>query len=88
MRPLYELSKVMVAILGPLLLACIVIMYVSVTLTTKKPPKPSEVIYRYIQQSMAKSRHAGVMTYLLVVGALFFFVAVAMLAAGHLGVIN
>lgn len=83
MEALVELSKVVVQLTGPLMVACIIIMFISVMLATGSAPKPTQVMYLYIKQNIAKRQHAGVLTYLLFVCALFFMLATAVLLYGH-----
>lgn len=75
MEALYELSKWVIQIVGPLMLASIIIMYASVALRTGKPPRPDQALFLYVRYNLDNRRHAGIMTYMLIACSIFFLAA-------------
>lgn len=74
----------MVQFFGPLLALCLVLMYVSVYRYTGKAPRPKEVLVLYVRHNLKSRRHAGLLTYLLILGSLFFALSAIGLVAGYL----
>ena len=84
MQDLYPICRFMVQFFGPLLLVCLVLMYVSVYRYTGKAPLPKEVLVLYVRHNLKSKRHAGLLTYLLITGSLFFVLSAIGLVAGYL----
>jgi len=84
MDNLYPLAELVVKITGPLMLVCVAVIYASVAIRTRKAPKPFQALYLYISYNTANRKHAGVMTYLLMVLALFFLAGLAVMVGARL----
>jgi len=84
MDNLYPLAEMVVKITGPLMLVCIVVIYASVAIRTRKAPKPLKAFYLYISYNTANRRHAGIMTYMLMILAMFFLAALAVMVGARL----
>jgi hypothetical protein len=84
MTGLYPLCSFMVQFFGPLMLACLVLMYISTARHMDRPPSPREIILSYVRYNMKTRRHAGLLTYLFILSSLLFVLSALGLLAGYL----
>jgi hypothetical protein len=84
MDKLYPLAELVVTITGPMMIACVAVIYASVAIRTRSAPKPLQAFYLYISYNAANRKHAGIMTYLLIVLALFFLTGLAVMVGAKL----
>jgi len=84
MAELYSLCIFMVEFLGPLMVACLVLMYVFTAKNTGRAPGLGEVMLKYVRYNMEKRRHAGLLTYLFILSFIFFILSVTGLVTGYL----
>ena len=66
-------SRLALQVSGPVMLACLVYMFVSGWKSIGRAPAVREVVYLYVRRSVKARGHAGVYTYLLIVSSLVFF---------------
>ncbi len=76
MAELYKVSLLLIKICGPLAVLFLMLMFAFLIFTTKKIPKPGQIIYMYARYHLERKKHAGIITYLFV-GCLIFSVLAA-----------
>ena len=84
MAELYSVSLLLIKICGPFAVLFLMLMYAFLIFTTKKVPKPGQVIFLYARYHLERKKHAGILTYLFVGCSIFFVLAVMGLIIGQL----
>jgi len=82
MSELYTISNIAVRLFGPFMVACFVLMYIITKSVTGKSPHPKEILYVYARYNLKKKGHAGLLTYILILCAIFFVFAVIGILVG------
>ncbi len=83
MDGLYRLSGFMVQFFGPMSLVCLVLIYMSAR-RIRKTSSLKEAMLIYIKRNMEQRGHAGILTYLFILGSIFFVLSAAGLLVGRL----
>jgi hypothetical protein len=84
MAELYNVSLLLIKVCGPFAVLCLMLMYAFLIFTTKKVPKPGQVIYLYARFHLERKKHAGILTYLFIGCSIFFVLSVIGLIIGRL----
>jgi len=84
MAELYNVSLLLIKVCGPLAVLILMLMFAFVVYTTKKFPKPGQVIYLYAKFHLERKKHAGILTYLFIGCSIFFVLSVIGLLIGSL----
>jgi hypothetical protein len=84
MAELYNVSLFLIKICGPLAVLFLMLMFAFLIFTTKKVPKPGQVIYLYARYHLERKKHAGILTYLFIGCSIFFLLSVIGLIIGRL----
>jgi len=84
MAELYNVSLLLIKICGPLAVLCLMLMFAFLIYTTKKVPRPGQVIYLYARYHLQRKKHAGILTYIFVGCSIFFLLSVMGLIIGRL----
>jgi hypothetical protein len=84
MAELYKVSLLLIKICGPLAVLFLMLMYAFLIYTTKKFPKPGQVIFLYARYHLERKKHAGILTYLFVGCSIFFILSLMGLIIGQL----
>jgi len=80
MNELYLWSMLVMKLTGPLMLACLGLMFAFLYYINRKPPKPNEVILGYVRFHSSRKGHIGILTYTLIISFIFFVISLAGLA--------
>jgi len=70
-------------IFGPLMLVCLILMYIYAANYTGKRPHPRAIIRSYVRYNIQKNRHAGLLTYIMIISFIFFTLAMLGLFLGQ-----
>ncbi len=84
MAELYSVSLLLIKVCGPFAVLCLMLMFSFLVYTTKKVPKPGQVIYLYARYHLERKKHAGILTYLFVGCSIFFILSLMGLIIGLL----
>lgn len=76
MTEIKVLSEIMIKLLGPLMLACLAIMYFQVYFSTGSRPPFKGVIMAYARHNIQKRKHAGLLTYAFIISAILFLFSI------------
>jgi len=84
MTELYNMSLLLMKVCGPFAVLFLMLMYAFLIFTTKKVPKPGQVIFLYAKYHLERKKHAGILTYLFIGCSIFFILSVMGLIIGRL----
>lgn len=73
------LGEIVIKFTGPLLLAIVIFIYVSVYFRTGKLPSPPEALFVYARLNIARRRHVGILIYCFIACMVIFIAAVGIL---------
>lgn len=77
------LSETMIKLLGPLMLACLIIMYFQVYFSTGRKPQLRGVIMEYARHNLRSRKHAGLLTYAFIICSILFVFSIIGILLSH-----